>query len=351
MNIKSLEDYKSKLEELSSLLSSPELFNNPSKFKTLSQESSELQKIINLIEQKEKLESQSLELNELLSSTDEELKNLASDEKINIDLNLSKINKEISELLISKDPNDKRNAIIEIRAGTGGEEASLFASNLFRMYSRYCEKKNWEVKILNTSRSNNGGYKEIIFLIEGYNSFGNLKYEGGVHRVQRIPSTESSGRIHTSAVSVVVLAEVDDINVEINTNDLRIDVYRSGGPGGQSVNTTDSAVRITHIPTGLVVTCQDGKSQLKNKERALSILKSKLYELEQLKLSDSQSDLRNESINGGDRSAKIRTYNYQQSRITDHRIKKSWYNFNEIMDGELSDIIISLNETLNQNEI
>ncbi|MBP9758105.1 peptide chain release factor 1 [Candidatus Dojkabacteria bacterium] len=351
MNIKSLEVYKSKLAELTTLLSSPDLINTHVNFKSLSQESSELQKLISLIEDHKRLELQQMELTELLSSTDEEMSKLASEEKTDIETKLTIINKEIAEILIAKDPNDKRNAIVEIRAGTGGEEAALFAADLFRMYSRYCEKKNWTFKLLNSSRSNNGGYKEIIFHIEGLNAFGNLKYEGGVHRVQRIPTTESSGRIHTSAVSVVVLAEVDDINIEINANDLRIDVYRSGGPGGQSVNTTDSAVRITHIPTNIVVTCQDGKSQLKNKERALSILKSKIYELEQTKQSDSQSNLRNESINGGDRSAKIRTYNFQQSRITDHRIKKSWYNFNEIMDGELSDIIISLNEVLNQNEI
>lgn len=351
MNIKSLQEYKLKLDELSNQLSSPALLSDPAKFKSISQEATEVQKLIDLVQEKDNLEAQKNELSTLLSSEDPEMSSMAIEEEKNISERLVQIDTDISEILIATDPNDKRNAIVEIRAGTGGEEAALFAADLFRMYSRYCENRNWKVQILNSSRSNNGGFKEIIFTIEGLNAFGSLKYESGVHRVQRIPATESAGRIHTSAVSVVVLAEVDDVNIEINPNDLRIDVYRSGGPGGQSVNTTDSAVRITHLPTGLVVTCQDGKSQLKNKAQALTILKSKLYEIEQEKLAQSQSDVRKNAIKSGDRSAKIRTYNYPQSRITDHRIKQSWYNFEKIMDGELSEIIISVNKELNTNDL
>jgi peptide chain release factor 1 len=351
MNIKSLAEYKTRLDELSNQLSSPSLLSDQTKFKSISQEATEIQKLIDLLTEKDHLEKQKNELSLLLSSEDDEISMMANEEENSIKERLLQIECAISEILIASDPNDKRNAIVEIRAGTGGEEASLFASDLFRMYSRYAENRNWKLQILNSSRSNNGGFKEIIFTIEGLNAYGSLKYESGVHRVQRIPATESAGRIHTSAVSVVVLPEVDDVNIEINTNDIRIDVYRSGGPGGQSVNTTDSAVRITHFPTGIVVTCQDGKSQLKNKAQALTILKSKLFEMEQEKLAQSQSDVRKSAIKSGDRSAKIRTYNYPQSRITDHRIKQSWYNFEKIMDGELSDIIISINKMLNTNDL
>lgn len=351
MNIKPLADYKEQLSELTNHLSSPSLLNDSTKFKLLSQEISDLTKLIGFIEDKEKYNNELKGIEELLSSTDIDIQDMANLEYTIVQDRIKTIDQNISELLIAKDPNDKRNALIEIRAGTGGEEAALFASDLYRMYSKYCEKKNWKLQILNSSRSNNGGFKEIIALIEGLNAYGTLKFESGVHRVQRIPITESSGRIHTSAVSVVVLAEVDDVNIEINSNDLRIDVYRSGGPGGQSVNTTDSAVRITHIPSGIVVTCQDGKSQLKNKAQALSILKSKLFDIEKAKKSESQSDIRNEAIKGGDRSAKIRTYNYQQSRITDHRIKQSWFNFTEIMNGEITPIIIAVHETLGTNDI
>ena len=241
--------------------------------------------------------------------------------------------------LEQQDPNDKRDCIIEIRAGTGGEEAALFASELYRMYLRFAEKQGWKTEQLSMSEAGQGGIKEVIASIKGTGVYGKLRFENGVHRVQRVPSTESSGRIHTSSASVVVLPEVEDHEVEVNPDDIKIDVYRAGGPGGQGVNTTDSAVRLTHIPTGLVVSCQDERSQLKNKHRALSILKSRLFELEQLKEQEALSSQRKTAIKTGDRSEKIKTYNFPQSRMTDHRIKESWFNLSEILEGELEEII------------
>lgn len=245
-------------------------------------------------------------------------------------------------LLIPKDPNDEKNVIVEIRGGTGGEEAALFAANLMRMYGMYAEAHRWKLDILSSNATELGGYKEISFLIEGKGAYSRLKYESGVHRVQRVPETESGGRIHTSAVTVAVLPEVEELEIEINRNDLRIDVFRAGGPGGQCVNTTDSAVRITHIPTGIVVSCQDEKSQLQNKEKAMKILRSRIYDAAQAERDKEIADTRKSQVGSGDRSERIRTYNYPQSRITDHRINMTLYKLDQFLNGEMDEIIDAL---------
>src|ERR687885_598758 len=246
---------------------------------------------------------------------------------------------QLTELLRPRDPNDSRDVIMEIRAGTGGEEASLFAADLYRMYARYAEARRWKVEVLNTSETDLGGYKEVVFEVAGRGAYSRLKYESGVHRVQRVPATEASGRIHTSTATVAVLPEVDDGEIEINEADLRIDVYRSSGHGGQSVNTTDSAVRITHLPTGLVVTCQDEKSQLKNKARALSVLKARLWDIEQQRSHAEQAQARRAQVGSGERAEKIRTYNFPQNRVTDHRIGLTLHSLDRVMAGDLDPLI------------
>ncbi len=253
-----------------------------------------------------------------------------------------KLEKEMEVLLVPKDPSDSRNTLVEIRAGTGGEEANLFVADLMRMYSRFAEKRGWKIETLSMAATGVGGFKEVIFLVKGDNAFGTLKYESGVHRVQRVPATESSGRIHTSAVSVAVLAEADEVDVKVDPKDLRIDVFRSSGPGGQSVNTTDSAVRITHVPSGLVVSCQDEKSQHKNKDKAMRVLRARLLEKAQKEQEDERSQERKGQIGSGDRSAKIRTYNYPQQRVTDHRINLTLHRLNEILDGDLEEVVVAL---------
>lgn len=338
------ETAKNLIEEFKNLeknLQDPKIINDPHLLQETSQKHAELMPVVEQLKLQEKYKREIKELNTLLETEkDEEMTSFYTEEIANLESALQETDKELKELLKETDPNDKRNAILEIRAGTGGEEAALFAADLFRMYTRFAEANNWAVQILNSNSTGNGGFKEIIFRIQGHNVYGALKWESGVHRVQRIPATESSGRIHTSAASVVVLPEVDDVpDVEVKDNEIKIDVYRATGPGGQSVNTTDSAVRITHLPTGIVVTCQDEKSQHKNKARALSVLKSKLYQIEQEKIAEKTDSKRKAAIKTGDRSAKIRTYNYPQSRVTDHRIKQSWHNLTEILDGNLDEII------------
>ena len=249
---------------------------------------------------------------------------------------------ELKLLLLPKDPNDDKNVIMEIRGGTGGDEAALFAADLMRMYSMYAESKNWKIDILSSNPTDIGGYKEVSFSIEGQGAYSRLKFESGVHRVQRVPETESSGRIHTSAVTVAVLPEVEEVEVEINQNDLRIDVFRAGGPGGQCVNTTDSAVRITHIPTGIVVSCQDEKSQHKNKDKAMKILRSRIYEVMEEQRHKEIADERKSQVGSGDRSERIRTYNFPQSRVTDHRINLTLYKLEQVLDGSLDEIVDAL---------
>jgi peptide chain release factor 1 len=283
------------------------------------------------------------EARELLQGeSDPEMQNLAKEETIALESSLEEIEIRLRELLIPSDPNDEKNAIIEIRAGTGGEEAALFVADLYRMYSYYADTKGWKKQVLDSNETGLGGYKEIVMQLSGENVFALMRFESGVHRVQRVPVTESSGRIHTSAVTVAVLPEAEDIDIEIADNDLRIDVYRSSGNGGQSVNTTDSAVRITHIPTGLVVTCQDEKSQIKNKAKALKVLRSKLLDLEISRQEQEIASSRRAQVSTGDRSAKIRTYNFPQSRVTDHRINLTSYNLDGFLAGNIDEFIQSL---------
>ncbi|WP_456323646.1 peptide chain release factor 1 [Hydrogenimonas sp.] len=333
-----LQPFINRYNEINTLLSSPEITSDIKKMTELSKEQSDLEPLV------EKAKAyiatvEAIEENRSLLG-DPELGELAAEELKELEPELERMNEEIRVLLIPKDPNDDKNIYLEIRAGTGGDEAALFVGDLFKAYVRYAENRGWKIVIESSSESEAGGYKEIVALIKGDQVYSRLKYEAGTHRVQRVPATESQGRIHTSAVTVAVLPEVADVDVQINPNDLKIDVYRSSGCGGQSVNTTDSAVRITHIPTGVVVAMQDEKSQHKNKEKALKILKARVYEKylhEQL--AESSAD-RKAQVGSGDRSERIRTYNYPQNRITDHRIGLTLYRLNEIMEGGLLDEII-----------
>lgn len=282
------------------------------------------------------------ESKEMLKESDPEIVEMAKEELGNAKDNAAKYEEELKLLLLPKDPNDDKNVFVEIRGGAGGDEAALFAASIYRMYSRFAERNRWQVEVMSLNESGVGGFKEVIFMIKGQGAYSKLKYESGVHRVQRVPATESSGRIHTSTVTVAVLPEVEDVEVEINQNDIRVDVFRSSGNGGQSVNTTDSAVRITHLPTGLVVSCQDGKSQLKNRDQAMKVLRSRLYEIESNKQKDELAEDRRSQVGTGDRSEKIRTYNFPQGRVTDHRIKLTLHRLDSILDGDIFEIIDSL---------
>ena len=333
-----LQPFIERYEEINRLLSSPEITQDIKKMTALSKEQSDIETIVQ--KAKEYFDVvKAIEENKSLIE-DSELGELAKEELKELEPKKEQLEEEIKLLLVPKDPNDEKDIYLEIRAGTGGEEAALFASDLFKTYARYAEKKGWRVEIVSSSESDTGGYKEIIAKIKGQGVYSRLKYEAGTHRVQRVPQTESQGRIHTSAVTVAIMPEVDDVDVEINPSDLKIDVYRSSGCGGQSVNTTDSAVRITHIPTGIVVAMQDEKSQHKNKEKALKILKARIYEQMMRKQQEELAKDRKEQVGSGDRSERIRTYNYPQNRITDHRIGLTLYKLEEIMQGGDLDQII-----------
>jgi peptide chain release factor 1 len=341
--LQKLEDVERRYVEIETLLSDPKLASNRAEFTRLAKERAEIEPIVTAYREWRRVDNEIEGHKTLLEGSDEEIRELAKAELPQLRQQAEQLETDLKLLLIPRDPNDDRNVVLEIRAGTGGEEAALFASDLFRMYSRFGERRHWKSEILSANPTGLGGFKEIIALIEGKGAYSRLKFEGGVHRVQRVPVTEASGRIHTSAVTVAVLPEADEVEVDIDeVKELRIDVYRSSGPGGQSVNTTDSAVRITHLPTGLVVACQDEKSQHKNKAKALKILRARLLERAQEEQHAQEAKTRRIMVGSGDRSERIRTYNFPQARVTDHRINLTMHNLEKILDGELNELIDSL---------
>ncbi len=333
-----------KRHALDEALSQPDVHKDPKRFRDLSREHSELTKILDVGDPYLKVLAEYEGNKELIAEAeDPELVEMAEMELAELEEKIKKYEEALKVLLLPKDPEDHKNAIIEIRAGTGGDEAAIFAGDLYRMYSKFCEQNGFKTDIMSSNPSERGGFKEVIMSLEGENAYGTLKFESGVHRVQRVPDTETQGRIHTSAVSVVVLPEAEDVDVELDPNELRIDVFRSSGPGGQSVNTTDSAVRITHVPTGIVVSCQDEKSQLKNKTKALKVLRSRLMDMALSEQREQVARQRKSMVGSGDRSAKIRTYNYPQGRVTDHRINLTLYKLDRVMEGDLGELIEALN--------
>lgn len=339
-----IEQIKQELLHLESEMNNPDIFNDRKKSEELAKKYAEIKKTHENIVQIQNIESQILECETIIKSDDEEMINMAQSEKEKLEKTLQKLELETDEMINPSSPLDKKNAIMEIRAGTGGDESALFGADLFRMYSRYAERNNLKIEIISESRTEIGGFKEIIFLIKGERPFGKLKYESGVHRVQRVPETEKAGRIHTSAATVAVLPEAEDVDVKIEEKDIRIDTFCSSGAGGQSVNTTYSAVRITHMASGLVVSCQDERSQTQNREKAMQILKSRLLAFEEEKRMRELSETRKSQVGTGDRSEKIRTYNYPQNRITDHRINLTSYNLDRVLDGDIDEFILKLKE-------
>ncbi len=330
-------------EQLSKQISDPDVIADQEKWRKLMKEHSDITPIVEKYREYKKCKDDIEGAQEILKEeTDPELKEMAQAEIEDAKESIEKIAEELKILLLPKDPNDEKNVIIEIRGGAGGDEAALFAADLFRMYSMYAEARRWKVEVLSANETDIGGYKEISFSVEGNGAYSRFKFESGVHRVQRIPSTESGGRIHTSTVTVAVLPEVEEVEVEINPNDLRIDVFRAGGPGGQCVNTTDSAVRITHIPTGIVVSCQDEKSQLKNKDKAMKILRSRVYDAFSEQQNAEIAAERKSQVGTGDRSERIRTYNYPQGRVTDHRIGLTLHKLDMVLNGDLDEIMDAL---------
>jgi len=339
-----LEKVKSRYHEIAELLAKEGITNDQNEFRKLSREYSGLEDIVNAYNNYLQIKKEVEENRKLLFETnDTEMKELAKAEQEELGIKLDEIEKEIKELLIPKDPVDDKNAIFEIRSGTGGEEAALFAADLYRMYSRYFETKRWKVELIEFNESSTpGGIKEVVINVSGKSIYGDLKYESGVHRVQRVPKTEANGRVHTSAASVAVFPEAEDFDLEINENDLKIDVFRSGGAGGQNVNKVETAIRITHLPTNTVVQCQDERSQIKNKMKAMKVLRSRLYEFELEKRDQELITQRKKMVKSGDRSDKIRTYNFPQNRLTDHRIGLTLYNLSDVMEGDLDEIIDKL---------
>lgn len=338
-----LEDIRLRYEEVLNELSEPDVLNDQSRYQKRMKEQSELEPIVaKYNEYKAAKAGVEDSLAILEEENDEEMRELAKEELNECRANVETCEQELRILLLPKDPNDEKNVIVEIRGGAGGDEAALFAADLYRMYCKYAERNRWKIDMMSANENGIGGFKEIVFMINGAGAYSKLKYESGVHRVQRIPATESGGRIHTSTATVAIMPEVEDVEVEIDMNDCKFDVFRASGNGGQCVNTTDSAVRLTHIPSGIVVSCQDEKSQLKNKDKALKVLRARLYEMECAKAHDEEAEKRRSQIGTGDRSEKIRTYNYPQGRVTDHRIKLTLHRLEAILDGDLDEVLDSL---------
>ena len=338
-----LEDILIRYKEIEQELMDPNVVNDQKHYRDLMKEQSDLAEIVEkYLEYKDMVKTMEDSLQMLEEESDEEIRELAREELNESKQRISEIEEELKILLLPKDPNDDKNVIVEIRAGAGGDEAALFAAELYRMYVMYAERNRWKIDMMNLNENGIGGFKEVIFLIIGKGAYSKLKYERGVHRVLRVPVTESGGRIHTSTSTVAIMPEADEVDIEIDLNECKFDVFRSSGNGGQSVNTTDSAVRLTHIPTGIVVTCQDEKSQLKNKDKAIKILRSRLYEMELEKAQSAEAEARKSQVGTGDRSEKIRTYNFPQGRVTDHRIKLTLHQIENVLNGDLDEIIDSL---------
>jgi peptide chain release factor 1 len=354
INLETLKEIKDRFEEINGLMAQPDVATNPRRIRDLGRERNTLEGVVRAIERYERMLRERDDLEEMLrEESGGELADMARTELEELEERLPGVESDLRMKLVPRDPEDAKDAIVEIRAGTGGDEASLFVGDLFRMYEKYAEGRGWRVEVMEASPGTQGGFKEIILSIQGQEAFGLMKFESGVHRVQRVPATESSGRLHTSAATVAVLPEAEEVDVKINQHELKIDVYRSSGPGGQSVNTTDSAVRITHIPTGLVVTCQDEKSQHKNKDKAMRVLRSRLYEQEMEKRHTERSMARRSMVGSGDRSAKIRTYNYPQDRVTDHRLEGDAKNhpLHQVVEGDLDEIIGALRTAENMEKL
>jgi len=338
-----LEDLLQRYEELQNELSDPSVVNDQTRFRKLMKEQNDLADIVaeykRYKQTKQDIEDSLAMLDE---ESDEEMREMAKEELAEAKERLEECEQNLKILLIPKDPNDEKNVIVEIRAGAGGDEAALFAAELYRMYAKYSETFRWKIDLMNVNENGIGGFKEAVFMVNGQGAYSKLKYESGVHRVQRVPVTESGGRIHTSTATVAIMPEAEEVDVELNMNDCKFDVFRASGNGGQCVNTTDSAVRLTHIPTGIVISCQDEKSQLKNRDKALKVLRAKLYELELEKAHDAEAEARRSQVGTGDRSEKIRTYNFPDGRVTDHRIKLTTHRLNEILNGDLTEVVDAL---------
>ncbi|HLT58583.1 MAG TPA: peptide chain release factor 1 [Limnochordales bacterium] len=338
-----LAELERRYEELGQRMTDPEVLQDPGQLQKVAKAHAELEEIVSRWRAYRQVQEELAETRTLLEEKlDPEMRELAREELARLSQREAELEKELRVLLLPKDPNDEKNIIVEIRAGAGGEEAALFAADLFRMYSRYAENRGWRVEMMSASPTELGGFKEVIFMVHGKNAYSRLKYESGVHRVQRVPTTEASGRIHTSTATVAVLPEAEEVDVEIRPEDLRIDVFRSGGHGGQSVNTTDSAVRITHLPTGIVVTCQDERSQLQNREKAMRVLRARLLDMKRREQEEELAAARRSQVGTGERSERIRTYNFPQGRMTDHRIGLTLYKLDAVLQGELDEVIDAL---------